>query len=243
MRNRIPLEERVAIVTGAGRGIGAETAKLLAEKGVKVVLAARTTSELKAVAKAITAKGGDAQVFKCDIADERSIKKLFAFTQKTFGAVGILVNNAAMINVKAIIKTTSRDWDQIQAVNVRGSFICSREALLQMGGAQKGGVIVNMSSLGGLRGYEKFEGFSAYSVSKHAMVGLTECLAVEGKKYGVRAVCVAPGAVDTKMLKQAAPFLRTKTTAEDIARVIVSLCDDEVSGCVTGSVLEIQSNA
>ena len=99
-----------------------------------------------------------------------------------------------------------------------------------------------MSSLGGVHGTEKFPGFAAYTVSKFGVIGLTETLAVEGRPHDIRVNCVAPGAVETAMKKEAAPFLRTRTTPEDVARVIRFLCDDEESGALTGAIVEIHSN-
>ena len=118
----------------------------------------------------------------------------------------------------------------------------SREAFRRLSTLGHGGTIVNVSSLGGVRGTEKFAGFTAYTVSKFAVVGLTESLAVDGRSLGIRVNCVAPGAVDTRMKHEAAPFLDTVTTADDVARVIRFLCDDEESGALSGAVIEIHSN-
>jgi NAD(P)-dependent dehydrogenase (short-subunit alcohol dehydrogenase family) len=238
------LEGKVAIVTGAGRGIGAATARLFAAEGARVVLASRTASELHDTAQIIEQSVGGARtlVVTTDLADEESIQSLFSQTIERFGDLHILVNNGAKFHGAPIEELAAADWDALMAVNVRGTFLASREALRRFRALGHGGAIVNLSSLGGIRGTEKFKGFTAYSVSKFAVVGLTECLAVEGRELGVRVNCVAPGAVDTRMLREAAPFLRTKTTGDDVARSIRFLCDDAESGSVTGAVLEIHSN-
>src|SRR5205085_7895921 len=137
---------------------------------------------------------------------------------------------------------TTEAWDRVQAVNVRGAFLASREAFRRFRALGHGGAIVNVSSLGGVHGTEKFPGFTAYTVSKFAVIGLTETLAVEGRPHDIRVNCVAPGAVETAMKKEAAPFLRTRTTPEDVASVIRFLCDDEESGALTGAIVEIHSN-
>jgi NAD(P)-dependent dehydrogenase (short-subunit alcohol dehydrogenase family) len=238
------LAGKVAVVTGAGRGIGAATAKLFAAEGARVVLASRTASELEAVAGEIRASsGGDrAVVLPVDLASEASIVALFRTTVERLGDLHLLVNNAGTFLSAAVEEMSAEDWDAVMAVNARGTFLASREALRRFRALGHGGAIVNVSSLGGIRGTPKFKGFSAYTVSKFAVVGLTECLAVEAREIGVRVNCVAPGAVDTRMLREAAPFLKTETTPEQVARTIRFLCDDAESGAVTGAVLEIDSN-
>ncbi|EKD42718.1 MAG: short chain dehydrogenase, partial [uncultured bacterium] len=105
-----------------------------------------------------------------------------------------------------------------------------------------GGTIVNVSSLGGLERLQKFDGFSAYSMSKFGVVGLTECLAVEGKDFDITVNCVAPGAVETQMLKQVAPFFKTNTKPNDVARVIKFLCEEGLKGSMSGSVFPLFTN-
>ncbi|MBZ0256358.1 SDR family oxidoreductase, partial [bacterium] len=103
--------------------------------------------------------------------------------------------------------------------------------------------IVHISSLAGIRGTEKFPGMSAYVVSKHGVIGLTESLSVEGRPYGIRVNCVAPGAVDTQMLREAAPQFKTETEPADIAQAILYLSDPVQAASVTGAVIEVHSNA
>jgi NAD(P)-dependent dehydrogenase (short-subunit alcohol dehydrogenase family) len=230
----------VAIVTGAGRGIGAATARLLAAAGARVVLASRTVAELDAVAADLGAER--ALAVPTDLADEASIVALFDAALRRFGDLQLLVNNGGTFRNAPIEAMAAADWDAVMAVNARGTFLASREALRRFRRLGHGGAIVNVSSLGGIRGTAKFPGFAAYAVSKFAVVGLTECLAVEGRELGVRVNCVAPGAVDTRMMREAAPFLKTATTPDDVARTIRFLCDEAESGAVTGAVLEIHSN-
>jgi NAD(P)-dependent dehydrogenase (short-subunit alcohol dehydrogenase family) len=234
------LDGAVAIVTGAGRGIGAATARLLAAAGARVVLASRTAHELEAVAAEIG--DGRALAVPTDLASEASIVALFDAAVERFGDLHVVVNNGGTFRKAPVEATSVADWDAVMDVNARGTFLASREALRRFRRLGHGGAIVNVSSLGGIRGTPKFEGFAAYSASKFAIVGLTECVAVEGRPLGVRVNCVAPGAVDTRMMRDAAPFLRTTTTPDDVARTIRFLCDDDESGAVTGAVLEIHSN-
>jgi NAD(P)-dependent dehydrogenase (short-subunit alcohol dehydrogenase family) len=132
-------------------------------------------------------------------------------------------------------------WDRVIAVNLRGTFLCCREAFRIMS-EQKGGVIVNISSLSGVKGVEKFPGLSAYNVSKSGVAGLTEILAVEGKPYNIRVCAVSPGAVDTEMLRQAAPHLKAGMTPEDLADILLFIVDD-TGRMLNGSNIELFTNA
>lgn len=234
--------KKTAIITGAGRGIGAATAILLAEQGFQTVLVSRTRSELEQVASAILKLGRKACIVIADLSDESQIDRIFDAAVNEFGSVDVLINNAAKVEVAEITDQSTLGFDQIMALNVRAPYLCSRKAFLQMKKQGTGGSIVNVSSLGGVQSTEKFKGLSAYTTSKSALIGMTEALAVEGRPYGIRVNAVAPGAVDTKMLQEAAPFLKTETKPEDIAKVIAMLCNDEQSSVLNGSVIEIHSN-
>lgn len=236
-------EGKVVLITGGGRGIGAACARVFAAAGARVVVASRTRAELEGVSAEVAAGGGQILAIPCDVADEAQVSALFEKAEKAFGPVDVLVNNAAIVRMGEVSDLSAKDWDDVLAVNLRGPFLCSREAFRQMKRAGRGGAIVNLSSLGGLRGTEKFKGFSAYSTSKFGMVGLTECLAVEGREHGIRVNCVAPGAVDTRMLQEAAPFLKTQTQPDDIAKIIYFLADGSQSASVSGTVVEVFSNA
>jgi NAD(P)-dependent dehydrogenase (short-subunit alcohol dehydrogenase family) len=238
------LAGRVAIVTGGGRGIGAATAALLAGDGARVVIGSRTVEELEATARTISAAAGAGRVLAVptDVADEAAVVRLFDEALARFGDLDLVVNNAGAFAGGAFADLDAATFDRVQAVNVRGVFLASREAFRRFRALGHGGAIVNVSSLGGIQGTEKFAGFAAYTASKFAVVGLTESLAVEGRTLGIRVNCVAPGAVDTRMMREAAPFLRTATTPADVARTIRFLCDERESGTLNGAVLEIHSN-
>jgi NAD(P)-dependent dehydrogenase (short-subunit alcohol dehydrogenase family) len=238
------LENKVAIITGAGRGIGAATARLFAQEGARVVLASRTEAQLLVVAREIAGAAGADRVLSVptDVSSETQVKRLFESTKANFGPLDILVNNAAVVEVHDFIKMDLETWEKVIAINLRGAFLCCREAFSQLVMSRKHGAIVNMTSLSGVRGPEKFKGLSAYVVSKYGVLGLTDILAVEGKAYGIRVNSIAPGAVDTAMLKQAAPFLKTKTGPDDISRTILFLADERQSGHISGANIEIFSN-
>ena len=234
------LRHQVALITGGGRGIGAATAEALARKGAHAIVASRTEAELADTVARLRGAGlrGSAQVL--DVADEAAVDAAFAAIVAEFGRLDILVNNAALLCSGPFATLAMSDWDRLLAVNLRGAVLCARQAFRLM--QERGGAIVNVSSLGGIANTEKFPGYAAYTVSKFALTGLTEALAAEGKDCGIRVNGVAPGAVDTAMLRQAAPHLRTRTTPADIARVIAFLCDPTESGCMTGATLVINSN-
>ena len=234
------LRNQVALITGGGRGIGQATAWALARRGAHVVVASRSASELQATVAEIQSAGLRASARVLDVADEAEVEAVFAAIAADFGRLDILVNNAAILLSGAFADMALADWDRVLAVNLRGAVLCARQAFRLM--ATQGGSIVNVSSLGGIAGTEKFPGYAAYTVSKFAVTGLTEALAAEGRAHNIRVNGVAPGAVDTAMLRQAAPHLRTRTGPADVAKTIAFLCDPTESGCMSGAMLVINSN-
>ena len=236
------LKNKVALITGGGRGIGAATAEALARKGAHVIVASRTEAELTATVARLHAAGLSASALVLDVADEAAVEAAFAAIAAEFGRLDILVNNAATLLSGSFAEMPLSDWDRVMAVNLRGAMLCARQAFQLMREQPSGGAIVNVSSLGGVPGTEKVPGYAAYTVSKFALTGLTETLAAEGKDCNIRVNGVAPGAVDTAMLRQAAPHLRTRTGPADVAKVIAFLGDPTESGCMTGATLVINSN-
>ncbi len=237
------LQGKTAIITGGGRGIGAAVALRLAQAGARVMLFSRTETELRATVASIcqTVSAADVAWHVGDVSDESAVAALFAATLTRFGRVDILVNAAAVIGVAQIATMDMALFDRIMAINLRGTVLCCRAAFQQMQ-AQGGGEIINFSSLGGIQGTQKFAGYSAYSASKAAIVVLTEALAVEGKPHHIRVNAIAPGAVDTLMLRQAAPSLRTSTMPADIAGTVLFLSDRAQSRALNGTIIEIHSN-
>lgn len=235
------IKGRVAIITGAGRGGGRATAQLFARQGAHVILFGQTASHLEETKQAIVEQGAEALAVVGNVADEEDVLALFEQAKTSYGRVDILVNCAGIVAVRPFIDMDASTWDSVINVNLRGTFLCCREAFRIMA-TQRGGVIVNLSSLSGVKGVEKFPGLSAYNVSKSGVAGLTEILAVEGKPYNIRVCAVSPGAVDTEMLRQAAPHLKAGMTAEDLAEILLFMVDDS-GRMLSGTNLELFTNA
>jgi NAD(P)-dependent dehydrogenase (short-subunit alcohol dehydrogenase family) len=195
--------ERVALVTGGGRGIGAATARLLARQGAALALAARTEEEVASVATEISEGGGTALPLVMDVADETSVASGFERVRSELGPVTILINNAATPGVPLPVAATEPDaWRRVFEVNVTGAFLCAREALLQMV-AENWGRIVNVSSAAARH---PVAGMAAYSASKAALDQFTRVLALEGEPYNIVVTGVYPGVVDTRMQEESRSF-------------------------------------
>lgn len=216
------LEGRIAIVTGASSGIGRATAELFVERGARVAIFARTMEKLAAIAAPF---GGKMLAVAGDITVLGDVERLFSATESRFGHCDVLVNNAGMIDPALVVDTTIESWDRVFAVNVRSAFVASRRALPSML-ARRSGVIVNVSSISGIPGPEKFPGFASYCASKGAVISFTETLAVELRDSGVRVNCVSPGSVDTKMWAEASGGSPAEITAAEVAETIAFLASD-----------------
>ena len=234
------LAGRLAVVTGASRGIGAASAQALAAAGARVVLAARDGEALESVAQAIRDRGGEADAVPADVSNPEDVDQLFAAAQAS-GPVAALVCAAAVLTSAPFEETTPEIWAQTLAVNLTGSFLCCRAAFGAMRAAGQGR-IVNIASLSGVYATEKFPGLAAYNVSKYGVIGLTEAIAVEGKPHGITAICLSPGAVDTEMLRQANPELRAGLGPADVASLIVALLDSPLVAA-SGANIPLFSNA
>jgi NAD(P)-dependent dehydrogenase (short-subunit alcohol dehydrogenase family) len=234
------LEGRLAVVTGASRGIGAATAEALAAAGACVVLAARDRDALEAVAQRIEESGGQARAVPSDVGKREDVDELFAAVGRV-GPLAALVCAAGVLTPTPFEETTPQIWEQTLTVNLTGAFLCCRAAFSAMRVAG-GGRIVNIASLSGVYATEKFPGLTAYNVSKYGVIGLTEAIAVEGKQHGISAICLSPGAVDTEMLRQANPELRPGLTPGEVAQLIVALLDSPMVAA-SGANIPLFSNA
>lgn len=196
------LANTVALITGAGSGIGKAIATLFAANGAKVVLADIHQINIEAVAKSIEASGGSALCFAADISQESDIDQLIDFTIHNFKTLDILVNNAGIMDSFTPIEEVSTElWNRVMGVNVNGAFYACRRAI-KIFLKKKKGIIINVASIGGLFGGRAG---CAYTASKHAIVGLTKNIGYDYAQKGIRCNAIAPGGVNTNITHDMEP--------------------------------------
>jgi NAD(P)-dependent dehydrogenase (short-subunit alcohol dehydrogenase family) len=182
------LQNKVAIITGAGQGIGAVTACRMAEEGAKVVLAARRLNLLEEVVARIEAAGGTAMACSCDVSDEEAVRQLVATTVQAYGKLDIVVNNAVLMVPGMLANHSTKAWHQNFRVSLDGAMFLMRESFTQL--RANGGAVVNVASVCGLLGSV---GTAGYSAAKAGMIALSRNAAIEWGKQGVRVNTVVPG--------------------------------------------------
>lgn len=253
------LAGRGAVVTGGGRGIGAAVARELAAAGARVVVSARSADEIEAVAAALRDAGAEAHAVACDVTDPAAVEALAAAAGERLGAVDLLVNNAGIATSAPLKAITLEEWNRVFAVNVTGTFLCTRALLPGM--LERGwGRVVNVASIAGRIGAPYI---SLYAASKHAVVGFTRALAAEVAAKGVTVNAVCPGYVDTPMTdgsvariiaktgiseEQALEHLRAASPQqrlmepEEVAWLVARLCQSAARG-INGQALVLDGGA
>jgi 3-oxoacyl-[acyl-carrier protein] reductase len=239
----IDLSGRVAIVTGASRGIGRATALALARQGASVVAAARS-DHAAAVAAEIEGAGGRAMARPVDVTDQTSVERLAAATLEQFGRIDVLVSNAGITRDQLMLRLKRDDWDAVVATNLTGAFTCVQAVLRPMI-RQRAGRIITISSVVGQAGNA---GQANYAASKAGLIGFSKALALEVASRGITVNVVAPGLVDTDMTRAMAEAAHEGWVAripmgrlgraEDVADAVCFLASDEAS-YITGQVLAV----
>jgi 3-oxoacyl-[acyl-carrier protein] reductase len=241
----IDLTGRVALVTGASRGIGRAVAIKLAECGAKIVINYnQSTAEAEKVAEQIRSQGGQCLTVQGDVALAADVEQVFQAAQQSFGTVDVLVNNAGINRDTLILRMSEKDWDEVMNTNLRAAFLCTKAALRPMM-RQRWGRIINISSLAGLLGNA---GQANYSAAKAGLIGLTKAVAREMGSRGITVNALAPGFIETDMTKDLPQSLKEEAlqriilgragTPEDVAGAVAFLASDEAS-YITGQVLAV----
>jgi 3-oxoacyl-[acyl-carrier protein] reductase len=235
------LEGKVALITGAGSGIGEATAVRFAKEGAKVVICDVDVENANRVAGEIKVNGKEAIVIKADISKKNEVENMIKQIVDQFGKLDILVNNAGINRDAFAKKMTEEQWDAVININLKGTFLCCQAALKVMS-EQKYGKIINTSSIGALGNL----GQANYAASKSGVIGLTKTLALECARYNINVNCVAPGATNTPMTSKMPKEIYDKITQKiplkrwaepkEIANMHLFLASDEAS-YLTGQVI------
>jgi NAD(P)-dependent dehydrogenase (short-subunit alcohol dehydrogenase family) len=252
MSYQIDLSGRVALVTGASSGLGAQFARTLARAGAGVVLAARRTERLKALRAEIEAEGGDAHLVTMDVTSPESIRAGVAHAETEMGTIDILINNSGVSTTQKLVDATPEDYDYVMNTNLRGAFFVAQEVGKRMIARSKGaapgtftgGRIVNIASMAGLRVLSQI---GIYAVSKAGVIHMTKAMALEWGRFGINVNALCPGYIDTEInhhhwqtengqkLVQMLPRKRLGQP-QDLDAVLMMLCANE-SHFVNGAVI------
>lgn len=243
----LDMKDKVALITGAGSGIGRATAELFAARGAKVVLAARREGELAALKSEIEARGGAASVVVTDVAVAKEVEAMVAHAIGKFGRLDYAVNNAGIEGqIVSITELAEQEWDRVIGTNLKGAFLCLQHEARAMLAGGRGGAIVNgaIVNVGSVNSFLGFAFGAGYSASKHGLIGLTTSASAELAQQGIRVNLVCPGFIDTPMHHRARgifaddiydknllPRVHTRRAGrpEEIAQTIVFLCSDAAS--------------
>jgi len=243
------LKGKVAIITGARRGMGKADALLFAKAGAKVVVSDISQEDCQIVVKEIEKAGGEAIAVQCDVSKKSEVDNLVKTTVDKWGRVDILVNNAGIAQFASFLEMTEEQWDKTIDINLKGYFLCAQAATKEMA-KQKSGVIVNIASIAMGQQGVGMPGIVHYCASKGGIVGMTEALAVELAPFNIRVNAIAPGVIDTPMVGEAGLDkkaiegmlmrvpLKRMGKAEEISSAVLFLASDD-SSYMTGATVVV----
>ncbi|MCK4520662.1 SDR family oxidoreductase [Candidatus Parcubacteria bacterium] len=243
------LKNKVAIITGARRGMGRTHALILAKAGAKVVVSDISQEDCEKVVEEIKKNKGEAMAVKCDVSKKEEVDEMVKKTVEKFGKIDILVNNAGICQFKLFLELTEEDWARTLDINLKGYFLCAQAAVKEMA-KQKFGRIINISSVAmGQQGIG-FPNIVHYCASKGGIIGMTEALAVELAPYNIRVNAIAPGMIETPMIESVKQDPKTMEgmlarvpmhrvgKPEEVSNLVLFLASDE-SSYITGSTVVI----
>jgi len=238
------LSEKVAIVTGASRGIGKIIAEVFAKSGAHVVCVARTEDAIKSLAESIQSNGGSASYVACDISDGESFSSLINDTAKSHGKLDILINNAGVTRDTLLMRMNEDQWDTVLNINLKGAFHGMKAAIRPMM-KNRSGRIINITSIVGITGNP---GQANYSASKAGLIGMSQSVAKEVATRGITVNCIAPGWIGTDMTEELTEDVKKEFlsripvgrigTPEDIAHTALFLASDEAN-YITGQTITV----
>lgn len=238
------LDDRTALVTGASQGIGAAVASRLAERGARMVLAARSTDKLEKLAQTVRQEGGEAHVLELDLSQPEAVEERLAQLPRDFAAIDLVVNNAGVTADNLLARMKLEEWQRVLTVNLTGAFVVTKAVLRGMM-KRRWGRVINISSVVGLMGNP---GQANYAASKAGLVGFTKSVARELGSRGITVNAVAPGYITTAMTENLGAdsrkalaeqiALKRLGTVEDVAWAVVFLASEE-AGYITGEVLNV----
>ena len=239
------LQGKVALVTGARRGMGKVHALALARQGAKVVVTDIDAAECQLVANEIKTNGGEAIGLKLNVSNSQEVNLAFDATIKEFGSLDILVNNAGIFFPRPALEITEEEWDRMMSINLKGQFLCAQRAAKEMA-KNKWGRVINISSVASGQVGVGIAGGAHYTASKGGIIGMSETLAVEWAALGITVNVIAPGAIDTPMVaaaqipKEAMDAMLSRVPLkrigrpEEVSAMVVFLASEE-SSYVTGA--------